>query len=408
MLRRSWDDLNGKLLVTFKENFLNKGFDKYVKSFNGQTSTLTWNNGSQIVFMSESYNNDKELNRFRGLEINGGFCDEVNELQEITFDKVIERSGSWFHSPGCPVKILGSCNPTNNWVKKRFYDPWKKGILPKGIAYVQAYMTDNPYIPKEYLESVKLLPRYQYEVFVLGNWDIQLKTGGEFYKEFELDVNVRNTIYNPDLPLHISFDENVNPYLPCGIFQVINEDIRMVDEIAATSPNNNLQYVCREISNRYRNHKTGMFIYGDATSRKQDVKIEKGHNLFTLIENYLIQFKPILRVPLSNPSVVMRGQFMNMLLSGKIEGASLTIGDNCQFTINDFINTKEGASGEKHKEVQTNPTTKAREQITGHFTDLSDYAVCEILKEKYTKFVSGDTIPVFHFGKGNINTRVKY
>jgi hypothetical protein len=32
--------------------------------------------------MSESYDSDKELNRFRGLEINGAGIDEINEIRK--------------------------------------------------------------------------------------------------------------------------------------------------------------------------------------------------------------------------------------------------------------------------------------------------------------------------------------
>ena len=75
---------------------------QFVKDFNNTSLVLTWNNGSQIIFMAEGYDTDKELNKFRGLEFNGAFIDEVNEVQEVTFDKIIERSGSWFGSQGCP------------------------------------------------------------------------------------------------------------------------------------------------------------------------------------------------------------------------------------------------------------------------------------------------------------------
>jgi phage terminase large subunit len=186
MLRSSLPVLRATLLKTFTENFINKGFAAYVKDFNQTTLTLTWNNGSQIIFMAESYDTDKELNRFRGLEINGAFIDEVNEVQEVTFDKVLERAGSWFHSPGCPTKILMSCNPSQGWVKDRFYNKWKDGTLPDGMAYIQAKITDNPHIPADYLESLKMLPRYQYMAFVEGDWDVNIKIGGEFYNVLNL------------------------------------------------------------------------------------------------------------------------------------------------------------------------------------------------------------------------------
>ena len=49
------------------------------------------------------------------------------------------------------------------------------------------------------------------------------------------------------------------------------------------NPNNTVKGLCNEIKKGYPNHVNGMLITGDATSNKEDVKIEKGFNLFTLI-----------------------------------------------------------------------------------------------------------------------------
>jgi len=389
MLRETLPVIKNTLLKTFTENFLNNGLADYVKDFNQQSLTLTWNNGSQIIFMAEGYDTDKELNRFRGLEINGAFIDEVNEIQEITFDKVVERSGSWFHSPGCPTKILMSCNPSNGWVKERFYNKWRDGLLPDGVAYIQAKITDNPYIPSDYMESLKMLPRYQYEAFVEGNWDIQLKTGGEFYKCFELDKHIASTKYNPELPLHISWDDNVNPYLPLGVFQIVGKELRMIDEIAGISPNNTIKAVCAEFIRRYPNHNAGLFVYGDKTADKQDTKLESGYNFYRLVMDYLREYKPSLRLLNSNPSVAMRGMWINTVLEKELNGVRFVIGDKCKHTINDFVNLKEASDGGKSKEMATDPTTKVRYQKLGHFTDLFDYIACTAFANEYTQFQTG-------------------
>jgi phage terminase large subunit len=389
LLRQSMPVMKSTLLKTFTENFINKGFHQYVKEFNQQTLTLTWNNDSQIIFMAESYDTDKELNRFRGLEINGAFIDEVNEIQEVTFDKVLERSGSWFHSPNCPSYVLMSCNPTQNWVKERFYNKWKTGTLPQGIAYIQAKITDNPHVPAEYIENLKMLPRYQYMAFVEGDWDISIKMGGEFYKCFELDKHVGETVYNPMLPLHISWDDNVNPYLPCGIFQVNGYDVFMIDEITGVNPNNTIKAVCNEIKRKYPNHLGGMFIYGDATARKDDTKIEKGYDFFRLIAEELKQYRPSLRILNSNPSVAMRGNWVNTVLEKELDDIKVLIGENCKTTINDFVNLKEASDGTKNKEMETDPKTKVRYQKYGHFTDLFDYFLCSCFSREYYSYQSG-------------------
>ena len=390
MCRESWQNILGKLLVTFTQNFLDKGFDNHIKVFNKETYTLTWKNGSQIVFMPESFDSDKELNRFKGLEINGAFIDEVNEIREETFDKIIERSGSWFHAPGCPIKILMTCNPTNNWVKTRFYDAWKKNELPKGIAYIPAKITDNPYVPDAYLESLKMLPKYKYMVYVEGDWDVQLKIGGEFYKCFELDKHVGRCTYNPNLPLHVSWDDNVNPYLPAGVFQIEGMEFRMIKEFAGVNPSNTIKAVCREIIREYGNiHKGGMFIYGDATANKEDTKIEKGMNFYRIVMQELKQFRPQSRVLTHNPSVMQRGDFINTILEKNLYDIRITIDESCKHAINDFIGTKEAADGTKLKELTTDPVTKARYQKYGHFTDLTDYCIVSAFGKEYDKFLRG-------------------
>ena len=391
MCRQNWGNIEGKLIKTFTENFLDKGFSKYVKKFSRSQTLyeLTWENGSQIVFMAESFDSDKELNRFKGLEINGAFIDEVNEIQETTFDKIIERSGSWFHSPNCPAKILMSCNPANNWVKQRFYDKWKEGALPNEVAYIPSKITDNPYVPQEYLDNLKMLPTYQYMVFVEGDWDVQLKVGGEFYKSFEMEKHIGSCPYDPALPLHISWDDNVVPYLPCGIFQLQGKELRMVAEITGINPYNTIKAVCNEIKRLYPNHNTGMFVYGDATAEKQDTKIEKGMSFYRIVAQELAQYHPKMRVTPSNPSVIQRGNFINSCLEHNYKGIRFTVDTSCKETIKDFVLLKEASDGTKLKEMATDPVTKARFQKVGHFTDLTDYIFCSAFSVEFDAYQRG-------------------
>jgi len=422
MLRKDRVVLEATLLKTYIENFLDRGWSAYVKSFTKDDLVLTWNNNSQILFMGENYERDKELNRFKGLEINGGFVDEINETQEVTYDKTIERAGSWFHAKPalinnvlvkCPSKILASCNPTQGWVKQRFYEPWERGELPPRVAYIQAKITDNPHVPAEFLESIKKLPRYQYKVFVEGDWNIALKMGGEFYKTFELDQHVfsNETVkYDPSLPLHISWDDNVNPYLPAGCFQfrpryelvvdsatpakVIGYYVDMIEEIAGITPRNTVTQVCNEIRRLFPNHKAGMFIYGDATASKEDTKLEKGYNFYRLILDALKQYKPTLRVLPSNPSVVMRGNWINTIFEKQIGGLIVRIAEKCKKTINDFVLLKEAEDGDKLKETETKMIgeSKVRYQKVGHFTDLFDYLMCSAFAQKFAEYQAGSVI----------------
>jgi hypothetical protein len=57
--------------------------------------TLTLHNGSEICLFSECHDSDPDLDRFKGLETNVIILEQVEELQAHTFDKALERVGSW-------------------------------------------------------------------------------------------------------------------------------------------------------------------------------------------------------------------------------------------------------------------------------------------------------------------------
>lgn len=135
-------------------------------------------NGSVIIFWPESYDQDKDLDRFKGLEVNGFLPDEANELQQKTFDKMMERAGTHI-IPGLKVQppglIIGTCNPNKLWPKTIFYDPWKKGELKHPYGYIPAGPQDNQFLPKEFLANLLALKDrnpIHYAKYVLGDWDV--------------------------------------------------------------------------------------------------------------------------------------------------------------------------------------------------------------------------------------------
>lgn len=162
--------------------------------------------------MAESFDTDKELNRFRGLEINGAGAEEINELQEATFNKLIERTGTWLKAGDVPSVILATCNPTHNWVKTKFYDRWKANTLPKTWSYIQAKITDNPFIPKSYLKSLKdnMMPN-DYQRFVEGDWEV-IEVNNRFATNWDDKFIDEHVYIKENETLFISMDFNVDPF----------------------------------------------------------------------------------------------------------------------------------------------------------------------------------------------------
>jgi len=418
-------------LPTLKRNtipsFLKICPQGFIKSYNQERQLVECINGSKILFFPENFDDDKDLNRWKGLEVNGFLLEEVNELQLVSFYKAIERAGSYIPPKNLKKPkplVMMTCNPAHNWVKELIYDRYENGTLPDSWIYIPSKITDNPFVMADeaYVESLKELPTYQYKVYVEGDWNIQLKIGGEYYKCFELDKHVRPnpivietgfpTLYDKNLPIHISWDDNVNPYLPCGIFQIqktpvimpdgkteYDTEIIMIDEIAAKTPMNNVEKACAEIDRRYKSHTAGMYVYGDATAKKEDTKLEKGYNFYTLIMQYLKRFMPQNRVIGHNPNVIPRAQWINSVFEKNVGRVWVTIGDNCKTTINDFILLKEDENGGKYKEKAKDEKTKVSYQKFGHFADLFEYFMVSALGSKFDDWRAGGAVASVRFGK---------
>ncbi len=387
------------LKLTTIPSFLKLCPESYIEKFNQETQTVTFTNGSQLLFFGENFADDKDLLRFRGLECSGMVLEECNELSPDTFYKSIERCGTFVPRSGekPPPIIMATCNPSPGWVKELFYDRWLNGSLPHDWYYLPALIRDNPYMSAEYLESLKSLTKYQYSVMVEGDWNITLKTGGEIYKSFELEKHVGSCKYNPKLPLHISFDENINPYLPVLIGQVTDNgngnEVRIIDEITARHPGNSVESVCKLFSERYADHKAGLFIYGDSTSQKRSTLLETGHNFFTMIQGYLQPFRPNMRILKSNPSVAMRVSWLNAVLEKEVGEIKILIDEKCKSTINDFVLTKEAPDGTKNKEMVTDSKTKIRYQANGHLTDAFEYFMVSAFANQYKQYQQGGRTP---------------
>ncbi len=373
----------------------------FMVSFNRNTNTVTFKNGSQLIFFGENYARDKELNRWRGLEVNGFLLEEVNELQEKSFYKAIERAGSHIIDSDPPPLVICTCNPSQNWVKEKFYDLWKKKELNKRWSYIPAKITDNPYIPEKYKQNLKNMPRYEYQVFVEGDWDLLLKTGVEFYKEFNIEKHVKPIVYNPKLPIWLSFDENVHPYFAASLWQVYGKKAVQFDELCMKPPKNTIRDMISEFSRRYPYHQSGLLITGDATSQKQTVRTESGYDLYRLIQTGLSNYKPQLRVPPSNPPVFMRGQFINNIFCNQTGGIEIVIGENCKNTILDLQNVKQAEDDTKLKVTIKDTKTGISYQEWGHLSDCLDYAITRIFNSEFENFRRGDR-PFKFIGGGKI------
>lgn len=405
LIRKVAENVKDSQWQTIKDEVYRMGLQSL---FTFTTSPLEINCTNGNKFLCRGLDKPEKIKSVK--DPSGAWYEEGNQMTEEDFITVTTSIRS---SQAPYLQEIFSFNPeydgadyTDFWIHKYFFGSRPetersfrdkvKLTLPNGDKLEYNYTVhhstyeDNRFIGPEAIatyEALKATNYYYYQVFCLGIWGRKV-TGGEFYKCFDQSKHIGATTYAPADALHISFDENVNPYITLTIYQIKGNHVKQIDEICLETPRNTLRDLCNEFQRKYQSHTAGLFVYGDATSRKADVKLEKGYDFYKLIRNYLESYKPLFRVPKSNPAVVMRGNFINTALEG-FEGIKITIGDNCKNSIADFTNVKEAPDGTKAKLKVRDSETKVSYEQFGHCSDTFDYLLCEAFKNLFTLYQNG-------------------
>lgn len=140
--------------------------------YNGQSNTIVWNNGSEIVLKDLFlYPSDPNYDSLGSLEVTGAFIDECNQVVYKAWQIVKSRIRYKLTEFDLIPKILGTCNPSKNWVYKEFYKPDGNGTLKTYKKFIQALPTDNPHLHPSYLESLLHLDKNSRERLYYGNWE---------------------------------------------------------------------------------------------------------------------------------------------------------------------------------------------------------------------------------------------
>lgn len=151
--------------------------------FIGPLNMSTWSypvaNGGDILLFAEQATHDPTLERWKGLEVNWFLLEEASELQEASGNKSIERAGSYIipaipddpNPAQPPPLVFFTFNPCKEWPRKWFYEPWKLGTIKAPYFFLPSTIQDNPYATEAYKETLKYLPKEEYDRFVKGEWD---------------------------------------------------------------------------------------------------------------------------------------------------------------------------------------------------------------------------------------------
>ena len=307
------------------------------------------------------------LGRLRGSEIRN------NPLYILTSPAKVQWLNEWFNLEKYKLAI-------NEVIfdKNKYFTVEESG---KKIVICSTYHNQDN-LPEDYIEKIyQNNTEERAKALIYGNPFFTV--GGEYFSSFSQIENVKNFDYRDDMPLHISFDQNVIPYTPAGIFQIDiqNREINvyMIDEIAMFHPNNTTEHVCREILRRYGNHRAGVYIYGDATGNARKGMTANVKNHYDIIKKVL---RPLLsnrsmRVAKFNEQNLKRREFMNMCFEGKLS-FNFYLNENCTYTKKDFMYIVQDVNGLKKKEKDKDGAEKY-----GHFSDLTEYFLISAFKQDF-------------------------
>lgn len=139
--------------------------------YNSQSGVIYWNNGSEILLKDLfTYPSDPNFDSLGSLEITGAFIDECNQISFKAWQIVKSRIRYKLKEYSLTPKMLGSCNPSKNWVYTKFYLPSEEDRMDIDKRFIQSLPTDNPHLPKSYLESLLSLDEASKQRLYYGNW----------------------------------------------------------------------------------------------------------------------------------------------------------------------------------------------------------------------------------------------
>lgn len=231
-----------------------------------------------------------------------------------------------------------------------------------------------------------------YNVYALGEWGV-IRTGSEFFGSFHRGRHSGEHPYIPDLPIHISVDNNVLPYISVSYWQVdLSAGIKIwqFHETCAESPNNTVKKSSKLVAQYLKGigYCDKVYLHGDASTKAANSIDDEKRSWMDLFIDTLQKegFEIEDKVGNKNPSVAMTGEFINAIFDEIVPGIEIGIDESCTVSIEDYMSVQKDANGAILKAKVKNKTTMQTYEEHGHLSDTFRYVVADLCHEEYTAF----------------------
>lgn len=247
ILRTKLPELKRSLIPRSREKFDDR-LATYRQSGTG-AGEWTFNNGSVIEF--GYMNSDDDVYQYKSAEYDGVFIDESTEVSKFAMRYLMSRIrivnwrkkafGAWPHmilctNPGGPghawfkEDLVLATNHGETVSTIRFedpltgnpiLDPTTGAPIERSIAFVPAFVDDNPHMPEEYKLNLLMLNSTEMRQLLLGDWDV---FAGQFFSDWRHDTHVIRPFNIPESwPRVRALDFGTrNPY--CCLWAAIDWD----------------------------------------------------------------------------------------------------------------------------------------------------------------------------------------
>lgn len=160
-------------------------------TYSDQKGLIQYRNGSQIQLVDLAKQpSDPDFDTFGSLSFTSVAVDEAGEIQKKAKDVFGSRKNRFMNKEyGLVGKTVLTGNPSQNFTRQEYYEPysnlgggdfqkWEIGeveidgvMKPAYRAFVHALPTDNPFLPRNYIEVLKSLPPQERKRLFLGDWN---------------------------------------------------------------------------------------------------------------------------------------------------------------------------------------------------------------------------------------------
>lgn len=456
VMRKVGASIRDSIYQDFKTAADQLGITNLFRFSDGVKTITCLSNGARIVFKGlDDSEKIKGLSSFKRVVL-----DEESEFEEEDYKQIRKRLRGMVGQ-----QIITTFNPIKetHWIKTQVFDKEKwhdipkiveiagrvlppqltdvksirmnepKSILNPRTKEIEEHPADTVVIQTTYLNNFWVVgspdgtygfydeqcvadferdrlndPDY-YNVYALGEWGV-IRTGSEFFSSFNRGVHTGVCEYDPTLPVHISVDSNVLPYISITYWQIAldggRKHIRQIGETCADSPNNTVRKAAKLVAKRLHEllcttrpiavrgtprpveHNTKVYLHGDASTRAaNNIDDEKRsfHDLFidTLQKEGI---EVVDMVSNKNPSVPMSGEFINAIFDVIFPGLQITIDENCKVSIEDYMSVQKDVNGGILKTKVKNKITMQTYEEHGHISDTFRYVVVDLLREEFLLF----------------------